>query len=276
MPVTVMIPRGLLKDDGPVSGRRLPVVAADIDNPTGRQISVNGRSDWMQAGLPSLLEVSVERIRHLKGHTELELRGTDVVVKLRFADSVVEPEATLGQLVAAGGRETEAAQRYRDEAHAALATLLPGDLRELEDSRKRSILAALQSAPGSPDVHVHEGQLYASYDLGVDGLVYNDRDFDRPTIVAYVLNETVLTRLRDISRSLPDVPELRGIRVVHRIPHKSAKNAPADEYRLEIVATTEQGVKFSEGAISDQALLDASVLLIDGSPLQIRLAASSD
>jgi hypothetical protein len=231
----------------------------------------------MVAGLPSLLEVAVEKVSHEKDYTELELRGHDVAVRLRFAHSVVEPEATLGQLVTQGGRDTAAAVQFRDDAHAALArSLFPADLDALGDERKRSILAAFQAAAGSPDIHVHESQLYAAYDLGREGQVYNDRDFDEETILAYVLNETVLTRVRELSKSLPDVPELRGLRVLRRIPHAPEKDAPPEDYRLEIIAGAEPLAKLAGGEITNQELVDGSVILLDGRPVRIRLAAPGD
>ena len=275
MPVTLMIPRALLKEDGYTTGRRMPILAADIDSASEKPLSVNGRADWMLAGLPSLVEASVEKVNRTKDYTELELRGKDLAVKLRFAHAVADPEQTLGQLVAEGGRDADAAVRYRKEAHAALArSFFPRDLGNLDEERKLAILAAFQSSAGAPEIHVAGNRLYASFDLGSDGNVYNDLDFDQAFIVAHVLNETLLARVRELSKSLPDVPELSGVRVLYRIPHKHQKRVAPEEYRLEIVASREHFASFSRSEITGQELLDASTLTVDGKPARIPLAAS--
>jgi hypothetical protein len=276
MPLTLMIPRALLKEDGYTTGsRRLPIVVADVDSPTGKPLSVNGRADWMLAGLPSLVEASVEKVNRTKNYTELDLRGKDLAVKLRFATEVADPEQTLGQLVAEGGRDADAAVRYRKEAHAALArSFFPRDLGDLGDERKLDILGALQSSPGAPDIHVQGNRLFASFDLGTDVNVYNDLDFDQAFIVAHVLNETLLARVRELSKSLPDVPELSGVRVLYRVPHKHQKRAAEEEYRLELFATRDQLASFSASQITGQDFLDASTLTVDGKAARIPLSAS--
>ena len=273
MPVTLMIPRGLLKEDGYLPGRRVPILTADIVGSTGKPLSVNGRADWMLAGLPSLVEASVEKVSRTKNYTELELRANEVAVKLRFANGVDDPEATLGQLVAEGGRDTAAAVRYRDEAHAALArTFFPGDLGE---ERRLAILASLQSSAGSPDIQLRGNQLYASFDLGVDEKVYDDLKFDQAFIVAHVLNETVLTRVRELSKSLPDEPELVGMRLLYRIPHKHEKRVPPQEYRVEIITSREHAAMFAASEITAQEFLDSSALTVDGKSVQVPLAPAA-
>ena len=273
MLVTVMIPRALLKEEGYLAVRKVPIVAADITSADGEGTLVNGMKGWMLAGLPSMLEVSVKKVTRKKDYTELELRATDTVMKLRFAHSVSEPMATLGQLIAEGRRDSPVALRYRNEAYAALAGVFPGDLNRLADERKLSILGTLQGAAGAPDIHLYDGRVYASFDLSVDDKVFDDRAADEETIVAHVLNETVLAAVRDMSKSLADVPELHGMRVQYRIPHKARATASAKEYRLELISDAEHVVRFSRAELTNQEFVDASTLLLDGNPVRIALAA---
>ncbi len=273
MLVTVMIPRALLKENGYLTVGTVPIVAADITSAGSNGALVSGLKDWMLAGLPSMLEASVKKITRKKEYTELELRATDVVMKLRFAASVAEPEI-LGQLIAEGQRDTPVALKYRDEAHAALTGVFPGDLNRLPDERKLSILATLQGAAG--DIHLHEGRVYASFDLNADDTVFNDRTADQETIVAHVLNETVLAAVRDMSKSLADVPELHGMRVQYRIPHKSKLGASTKEYRLELLADAEHVINFSRAELTNQEFIDASTVLVDGNPVRIALVAPAN
>ena len=104
--------------------------------------------------------------------------------------------------------------------------------------------------------------------------MYNDLDFDQAYIVAHVLSETLLTRVRELSKSLPDAPELSGVQVLYRIPHKHQKRAAAEEYRLELVATRELLAGFSTSEITGQDFLDAATLMVDGKPVRIPLNGS--
>jgi hypothetical protein len=281
MPVTLMIPRALLKEDGRLALRNVPIVSADITGAEGEGTSVNGISNWMQAGLPSMIEASIKKITRHKEHTELELRAddvqnNDVVVKLRFAHSLPDARATLGEMVIEGGADTAAVRKYRDEAHAAVASaVFSGSHEGLSDDRKRAILATLQRSPGAPDVYRHESQVLASYDLGVDATVFNDRTADEGTIVGQVLDETILPRVREMAKSLEKVPELHGMRLLYRIPHKPRRSAATKEYRVEVIARMEDVVRFVSTEFTHQEFLDAATIIVDGNPVRIAVNASA-
>ena len=274
MPVTLMIPRALLQVDGDRTSRRSPAFAADITAAGRDGAAVNGVTDWLRAGLPSLLEGTIGKITRKKDHTAVEVRttgaqGVDTVVTLRFAHTVPEPEAVLGQLLVEGAADTLAAQAYRREAHAAVAeAVFAGAREEVPEERRLSILATLQAATGAPDVHLHEGQVYASFDYGVDERVFYDRSADVETIVAHVLRDTVLPELRTLATALAALPELRGMRVVYRIPHSAKPRAPVQEYRLELLADMAHVLNLVGAASTEQEFLDASSLLVDGDPVR--------
>ena len=276
MPVTLMIPRSLLADEAARASRKTQAVRADVTGFKREGAAVNGVTDWMRVGLPSLLEGSIRKITRERDHTALEVetagpRG-DMVVTLRFADSVSDPEATLGQLLVEGSASTPAALAYRAEAHAALAdAIFIGDLKELPEARKLSILSTLQTAPGAPDVHLRGGQVYASFDLGVDERVFDDRSADEATIVAYVLSETVLPAIRKMARSLAEARELHGMRVLYRIPHYARLRMAEKAYRLEMVVEMKHIAEFAGAAMTNEAFVDAATILVDGHRVRVEL-----
>jgi hypothetical protein len=276
MPVTLMIPRSLLAAETSRASRKTQAVRADVTGFKREGAAVNGVTDWMRVGLPSLLEGSIRKITRERDHTALEVetagpRG-DMVVTLRFADSVSDPEATLGQLLVEGGASTAAALAYRAEAHAALAdAIFIGDLKELPEDRKLSILSTLQTAPGAPDVHLRGGQVYASFDLGVDERVFDERSADEASIVAYVLSETVLPEIRKLARSLADARELHGMRVLYRIPHYAHLRMAEKAYRLEMVVEMKHIAEFAGAAMTNEAFVDAATILVDGHRIRVEL-----
>jgi hypothetical protein len=280
MPVTLLIPRGLLHDDDDHSLRRGPVLVADVTAPARESTAVNGSADWMRAGLPSMLEASVSRIVEKKDHTDIELQATGaenagLIVTLRFSGVVPDPEGALGQLIVEGSGDGSAARTYRREAHAELAnTVFGGDLRSLPDDRKLSILDALQDTPGA-DVSAIGGGVYASFDLGVDSRLFDPRSSDVATIVGFVLRETVLPELQKKAKALTSVPELRGIRVVYRIPHQAASRSSENEYRLELVADMTDAIAFAMGSSNGEALINAATIRVDGKSVHVTLPPSS-
>ena len=276
MQVTLMIPRALLKADEDGGSRTVPAVGADIVG-AGRGAAVNGVTEWGRAGLPSMLAGTIKKISRKGDYTALELqttspRGSDMLVTLRFADSVSDPEGTLGQLVVEGGPDTPAAMTYRKEAHAAVAdAIFVGDLGSLPQERKLAILATLQGAAGAPDVHLRDGRVYASFDLGVDARVFDERSADEANILAYVLNGTLLPDVRKMAQALASVQELHGMRVVYRIPHQPAPRAAVKDYQLELIADMKQAVALAGGEVTNAAFVDGATLLVDGQAVRVDL-----
>jgi hypothetical protein len=281
MPVTLLIPRALLKGDDDRASRRGSVWLADVTAIDRNAAAVNGRSDWMQAGLPSMLEASVGKITAKKDYTDVELQttgpqGPGAIVTLRFSGLVPDPEATLGQLILEGGGDTAAARVYRAEAHASVAdAVFSGELKSLPQPRKLSILSTLQDTPGAPDVHVQNGGVYASFDLGGDVREFDARSSDVETIVAYVLRETLLPEMRKMAKTLTSVPELRGMRVVYRIPHEGKSRAIEDQYQLEVIAGMSDVLAFAAGELSSEALIDGATISVDGKNVDVNLASSA-
>ena len=274
--MTLMIPRALLKADEDGGSRTVPAVGADIVG-AGRGAAVNGVTEWGRAGLPSMLAGTIKKISRKGDYTALELqttspRGSDMLVTLRFADSVSDPEGTLGQLVVEGGPDTPAAMTYRKEAHAAVAdAIFVGDLGSLPQERKLAILATLQGAAGAPDVYLRDGRVYASFDLGVDARVFDERSADETNILAYVLNGTVLPDVRKMAQALASVQELHGMRVVYRIPHQPAPRAAVKDYQLELIADMKQAVALAGGEVTNAAFVDGATLLVDGQAVRVDL-----
>jgi len=280
MPVTLLIPRALLKNDDDRLPHKAPLLLADITAFEGDGAAVNGMSAWTGEGLPSMLEASIGKISAKKDHTDVELQVTGpqtpgAVVTLRFAGTVPDPEATLGQVILEGGGDTAAARVYRATAHAALADkIFTGELRGLPEARKLSILSTLQDSTGA-DVRVVNGEVYASFDLGADIREFDTHSSKMETIVAYVLRETLLPQVKKLAKGLTSVPELRGMRVSYQIPHEGKSRAPEDEYQIELLAPMRDVLAFAEGQLTAEALIDGSTLNVDGKSVDVHLAPAA-
>ena len=133
--------------------------------------------------------------------------------------------------------------------------------------------ALTESGPAAAhDMHVVDGHAYLSFDLGLDATVFDDRSANVESIVARVLKQTVLPRVRQVAKGLPQVPNARGIRVLYRIPHPAA----AKEYRLELVADMPHVVAFAVAGTTDEAFVNGSTLRVDGNGIRVDLTRIAD
>ena len=69
------------------------------------------------------------------------------------------------------------------------------------------------------------------------------------------------------------VNEIQGLKLELRIPHKSFldQRSRAEEDQLALYATTDAIARFADNAITSQALVDESVVLINGNRTNVPL-----
>jgi hypothetical protein len=132
--------------------------------------------------------------------------------------------------------------------------------------------ALAEPAATAHDVPLVDGHI--SFDLGVDATVFDSRSADVESIVAQVLKQTVLPRVRQAAKTLPQVPGARGIRVLYRIPYHDAQ--AAREYRLELVADMPHVMAFAVAGTTDEAFVAGSTLRVDGNTMRVDLTRITD
>jgi hypothetical protein len=106
--------------------------------------------------------------------------------------------------------------------------------------------------------------------MGLDAGVFDARSAGVETIVARVLKQGLLSRIREYAKGLPPVAGAHGIYVRYRIPHHAAPQT--QEYQLELVADMPHVVAFALAATTDEAFVDGSTLRVDGSTIRVDLA----
>ena len=276
--VTLKVPSSVLSVDGASFAGALILAAS----PT---VTADGTStfpglEWKTAGFPSMWEMKIEKIDRKKEHTQIELRSAMRYVKLRFSSSLDTVQLARGfsSLVIPGDANSAAASAYRDEAYRVLAAAIFVDkLAAVPVEAQAALVRVAHEAAGAGiRSQVYKDNLYLVVDLGRDTSVYNDLRFTQASVLAHVLNESLLKTLKGFAEPVKNVSQLHGIKVEFGIPHKSflEEYARPATYAMELYAPADLIRKFADADITTQQFVDGCVLIVDENRVEVSLTAS--
>lgn len=267
--VGVKIPAALFVSEG-ASMSGVPIFAADVVG-AGPAVRVAGRQSWQSEGFPFSWTFNVEKISTKKGFTEVELRNRLAWLKLRFYDQDLHS--------AFAAVTTPDPIQYLTDAYAILASsVFSGPLGSLTAAQRVEFMrhAHLEAGAVSVQSEVYKDNHYVVADLGRDTSVYNDLQFSQASLVAHVLNEDLLKKLKGFAAVVRN--GVFGVKLEFKVPHMSFldKKSPAPTYELHIYAPATEIIKFSEADVTNQEFVDSCVILVDGSRVKVSLAGEDN
>ena len=268
-PFTLMVPWSVLYEDGRClncagwKGDPIPILGAKITPQT----------TWT-GEFPTLIELRFEKVQTKRNHVVAELRNQGIVIKLRFYTDRASVQAEFDRAVSAGGKQRADTQSRLAKIYTQMAPgVFHGPLSLVPPDLQLGLLEyARQSLGGAELGHVRfrRGD-YLVVDLGRDPNVYNTLQLNQSQRVARILNERLLTSLKDASAAL-DGTGLAGIRLDLVIPHRSFLNdPPADEDTLMLYALTADAQAFADFEITNQQFIDACVIIVNENRIEVRL-----
>ena len=278
--VALKVPLGALRYDAS-SFTGAMILVGGVRASTAHTFSVENDLDWQTAGFPPLLTFKVEKSSKKQEYTEVELRSVGIYVKLRFDPTVPDVGVALGSLLIRGEADGPAAAAYSQQAYRNLAgRFFTGKLAELSESQQAALVrfAHLKARGLTMRSEVYKDSSYVVVDLGKDTSVYNDLRFNQATLLAHVFNEHLLAIVKSFAEPARGASAVGGLKLVFEIPHKSflQEYAPSSLYKLEIFTPTKQVLAFADADITNQELVDASVVLVDGNRVKVSLAVGQD
>lgn len=266
---TVLVPRDLVQLKwSPFSGltsAKLVIEAA------GDDFVINGRRDWRASAIPFVFRGTVtrsakRRIDVRKGSTtiEIQLKGKwSKAARDRLEDEVL-PNLSLSN------PSLQAEIRSRMEGY--VAGLDPDATPETVGS-DADVLAwfAVNSSALAAKVVEFRDHRVLSIVLARTGEYYNSNRLNKKERVARVLIESLLPLVRESSGVISDGRE--WLRLEIRIPHKQFTDeyAPLEYDDLALMVEPTRASSFANAEITDQDLVDQSVLIVDGSRTEISL-----
>jgi hypothetical protein len=125
-------------------------------------------------------------------------------------------------------------------------------------------------------IEEYKATVYLVIDLGTYDSVFNTLRMSQPSRLARVINEKVLSLVKDFYKliAIDDRREVGGIKTKIKIPYKAFtdKNASPSYDDLLVYIPLAMIKKFIDDDITSQQLLDNSVVIVDNNRVQVSLA----
>jgi hypothetical protein len=277
-PLVIKIPRKLLKYENDSIRSGLPIYTATV-SVVGETITVEGESDWQLRGWPPMLTLFYEKSSKEKEYTEIEFRSDSAYVKLRFAADTPNVDAVLGQLVFLGTAELfESTEEFKALTEKLLPIKFSGVLAEIPRDKQFQLLKDLGYNDEEMSVAEFKGKQYIAFSAPYPAAEFNSPQVNRAARVATVLKTLVLPAFDKVAPVITDANGIYGIKIRTRIFYRdflSKRNQKLRVEVLEIFAPYDLVEKFFNLDITNQKLVDGSIVLVNGDRIEVDLSKYS-
>jgi hypothetical protein len=277
-PLVIKIPRKLLKYENSSIRSGLPIYTANV-SVVGETITVEGESDWQLRGWPPMLTLFYEKSSKEKEYTEIEFRSSSAYAKLRFAADTPNVDAVLRQLVFLGSAESfESSAEFKALTEKLLPIKFSGVLAEIPRDKQFQLLKDIGYNDDEMGVAEFKGKQYIAFSAPYPTAEFDSRQVNRAARVAIVVKSLVLPALDKVAPVITDANGIYGIKIRTRIFYQdfiSKRNQRTRVEVLEIFAPYDLVEKFFNHDITNQKLVDGSIVLINGDRIEVDLSKAA-
>ena len=277
-PLVIKIPRKLLKYENDSIRSGLPIYTANV-SVVGETITVEGESDWQLRGWPPMLTLFYEKSSKEKEYIEIEFRSDSAYVKLRFAADTPNVDAVLGQLVFLGTAELfESTEEFKALTEKLLPIKFSGVLAEIPRDKQFQLLKDLGYNDEEMSVAEFKGKQYIAFSAPYPAAEFNSPQVNRAARVATVLKTLVLPAFDKVAPVITDANGIYGIKIRTRIFYRdflSKRNQKLRVEVLEIFAPYDLVEKLFNQDITNQKLVDGSIVLVNGDRIEVDLSKAA-
>jgi len=276
-PLVIKIPRKLLKYENSSIRSGLPIFTANV-SVVGETIMVEGESDWQLRGWPPMLTLFYEKSTKEKEYTEIEFRSSLAYAKLRFAADTPNVDAALRQLVFLGSAESfESSAEFKALTEKLLPLRFSGVLAEIPRDKQLQLLKDLGYKDDEMGVAEFNGKQYIAFSATSPTAEFNSQ-VNRAARVATVLKAIVLPAIDKVAPVITDANGIYGIKIRARIFYRDFHPRRNQRLRvevLEILAPYDLVEKFFNLDITNQKLVDGSIVLVNGDKIEVDLSKAA-
>ena len=252
-------------------------VSASVQGATG--LSVAGATDWPVAGWPLMYEVYFEKAKAKDEYVEIEFRSALAYIKLRLAKTIKDLPAATSALVFNGYVGGFEASSYYKEIliGKVLPKIFTGTLATMPSDKQIGLLKAIRYNDEAIRFERFKDRDYLVLGAGSTANVYNSIRLNQHARAALVVNEMIVSALKEAAPYVTDASKIGGIKIAVSILYKDFLR---EQYitphadALEVYAPYELVEKFFNLDITNQQLIDGCVVLLNGSRAQISLTVS--
>jgi hypothetical protein len=277
----VKIPHSLWAREKLNASSGQPIYTVDVDS------SFLAARKWEQGEIPYLQEFKLEktedcgRMRYdckLKGFRQVELRGSAVWLKIRFAPDVVNVDEAFRELVSLGSQsDFENSDFFKTKIFGAqVPKIFAGPLADLPEPTKLQLfLLSLHNGAEQLSSETYKGKVYLVVRMGQGADIYNSIRLNQSARAGKLVNEKLLDLLKKFGSTLPDNGNLYGLKLEQQIPFKdfTHESDPISYDQLQIYAPSEFIRKFSDADITNQQFIDGCAVLLNSNRIQVNLSA---
>lgn len=276
--VVLKIPKKMFGFDKINAWRGTVSYAARVSLAPDGAAVVNADPAWQTSGMPYMSELRLEKISRQKDGTEVELRRENVNFKLRFDGSVTDINSAFRQVAYAGDiRSFEATDYYQKNVlDRVLPSMFPGVLSKIPRDTQADLLRAAGYDEHGFGGEEFKGKFY--FVVKAEGEeVYNSIQLNQTARVARIVEKYVIDKAKSYVGIGEAVPEVYGIKVVMQVPYRDfveERDLEPHYDQAEFYIPVDLVKKFKDAEITNQDLLDGSVVLVNGNRVKVNLATS--
>lgn len=240
-------------------------------------LTVGGFPEWKAMGWASQIPVVLNKAEKKAGYLQVEfdVPANGNHIKFRFVPSITDVDAALEVLTFKGTLdEFRASDYYRKElAQMYLPKVFAGPLAGIALDKQLKLFDALKFDSESIGTESFKGKLYMVIRLPPEDLVFNTNLVNQPARVSRTLQRGALTLLKGLNQVVTgDVPEIEGIKMECKIFYRNFNTDEKTGTELMFFyATADQLVKYAESDITNQQLVDNSIVLVNGDRVAVSL-----
>jgi hypothetical protein len=242
---------------------------------TENGLSVNNEAEWRTSAFPPLTEYKIKKVKldPQTGAYEVEL-ASDVFPNVKLSIG----KGKLDQLFPMAVATKEEFGDYLKETYKLLGDKFFGGTPLAGLSEEKKLLLCTYANITAKGItmgsEVYKDNLYLLIDLGPSSAVYNELKLNQVQRVALVLNERLLTVLKDFTVPVKDEMNIFGLKLEFAIPHRSFANENAEPAldKLEIYAPIDLILQFAEADITSQQFIDGCTVIVEGNRISVPLA----
>lgn len=272
--VTLMVPARFATPERPglLDLSQRPVFVIRVTSVDGRLV-IGATADWQTDGFPALWTLRFDHVTRKQDYTEVKLRDDARVVKVRFASEIADVDAAFRALAVTGDINGPAAKARLDDLDRQMAArLFTGPLDEVPAGAQLALVRAARESGRAVAFRqdISRGGTYLIVDLGRVKPISPVLQPNQLGRVANAVNDELLGRLKAFWRPVSDWNGIDGMKIEALIPHAASPDAASD--RVEWWAPRDLVAKFAADEIASQALVDGSVVIVNGNRVQLVLA----
>lgn len=269
--VLLKIPNVIYKDGKPGFARPVYWYATVSGASELGKVLVNEDAQWLAAGFPSLTERKITGIKSSKenGTTEVTLKAKNE------RDVILTFQGDAEYLFALIAVSTASSKGLRENAYQAIADrAFTGSLASIPSQRKTAMIAVADEVVRAQHIETitFKDKQYLRLDLGGVQDIYNDLRLNQAQRMAQAISDHFLPVIRALAPLFKEGDEVYGLKLSGTVFHMNLGTyEKLGSNRLDLLSPRDAIIKFFDAELTNQQLMNDSIILVDETRIEVRL-----